>query len=144
MRRIPGGLFGEMGKRMMYGRNGFDELSRFLLCASVPPLLVCPFVRNAANGYVSLACFLTAMPLVLWGVWRAFSRDVTARARENGNFTSGSLYTGLKGAMVRFSQRGEYRFYRCPGCKRWLRVPRGKGTVEIRCPGCGSVFRKKT
>ena len=140
---IGGSLDGLLG-RMTAGRNGFDELSRFLLGASLLPLLVCPFTRKLADGYVSLFCFLAAMLLILWGVWRAFSKDRTARARENAHFTSGSLYRELSGAAIRFSQRKEYRFYRCPGCGRWLRVPRGRGKIEIRCPGCGSRFRRDT
>ena len=43
----------------------------------------------------------------------------------------------------RFSERKEYRFYRCPVCKKELRVPRGKGKIRIKCP-CGNAFTKRT
>ena len=144
MRRRAGRSLDELLGRMTAGRSGFDELSRFLLGASVLPLLICPFTRKLAGGYVSLFCFLAAMLLILWGVWRAFSSDRTARSRENANFTAGGFYREMSGAAVRFSQRKEYRFFRCPGCRCWLRVPRGRGKVEIRCPGCGSRFRGET
>ena len=132
------------GSRFPFGGRAPDELSRFLLTAAFLPLLVSLFTRKLAGGYVSFALFITAMLLILWSVWRIFSSDTAARANENRHFTSGSFYTSLRDWAVRFSQRKEYRFFRCPGCGRWLRVPRGRGTLEIRCPGCGSVFRKKT
>ena len=37
----------------------------------------------------------------------------------------------------------EHRYFRCPQCSRMLRVPRGKGTVEISCT-CGRTFRRRT
>ncbi len=141
----------QTGPNNNYGRNRYpfggkspDELSRFLLVVSLLPLMVSLFTRKAAGGYVSFVLFLVAMLLILWSVWRMFSSNITARANENRHFVQGRFYTSLREWAVRFSQRKEYCFFRCPGCGRWLRVPRGRGNVEIRCPGCGSVFRKKT
>ena len=36
-----------------------------------------------------------------------------------------------------------FRFFKCPVCKQKLRVPKGKGKVEITCPKCGNKFIKK-
>ena len=44
----------------------------------------------------------------------------------------------------RFRQRKEYRFYRCPSCGTWLRVPRDKGRLQITCRQCGERFTRKT
>ena len=32
----------------------------------------------------------------------------------------------------------------CPGCRQVVRVPRGKGKINIRCPKCNRQFIKKT
>ena len=139
-----GNRFSYFFSKLMAGRCGFDALSSFLLRCSLTPLLLSVLLQRAAGGYVSTALYILGMVLFVWAVWRAFSRSLSRRSAENQHFVQSSFYTGLSGAAVRFSQRKDYRFYRCPGCKRWLRVPRGRGTLEIRCPGCGSRFRKKT
>ena len=142
MRTGPNRNFYNGGSR--YGGRRPDELSRFLLAASALPLLVSIFTRKLAGGYVTLVLFLAGMLLILWALWRTFSSDTSSRANENRHFTSGRLYTSMRDRAVRFSQRKDYRFFCCPGCGRWLRVPRGKGNIEIRCPNCSSVFRRKT
>ena len=38
----------------------------------------------------------------------------------------------------------QYRYFRCPGCRQVVRVPRGKGKINIRCPKCSRQFIKKT
>ena len=37
-----------------------------------------------------------------------------------------------------------HRYYRCPGCRQRLRVPRGRGNIVITCPKCHREFTKKT
>jgi LSD1 subclass zinc finger protein len=35
-------------------------------------------------------------------------------------------------------------FIKCPGCHNMLRLPRGKGKLQVTCPKCGERFNKKT
>ena len=35
-------------------------------------------------------------------------------------------------------------YYRCPKCRQKLRVPRGRGRIQISCPRCGTQFIKKS
>ena len=49
-----------------------------------------------------------------------------------------------RGGSDRWHQRRDYRFYKCPSCRTRLRVPRGKGKINIVCRKCGTSFQRKT
>lgn len=38
----------------------------------------------------------------------------------------------------------EYKHFKCPRCKKPLKVPKGKGYIRIICPACGNKFTKHT
>lgn len=38
---------------------------------------------------------------------------------------------------LKYEQRNEYKIYSCKGCGRNIRVPKGKGKIEVTCPVCG-------
>ena len=83
--------------------------------------------------WMSVLSFLAYIPLI-WSIFRMYSRNIEARRRENA-------------AFLRFFSRltdKQYRYFRCPGCRQVVRVPRGKGKINIRCPKCSRQFIKKT
>ena len=43
----------------------------------------------------------------------------------------------------RWSHRRTYKYFKCPGCGTWLRVPRHKGKVHIHCR-CGYTLYRRT
>ncbi len=131
-------------ERIFRGRCGFDELSRFLMCMVPFPLILSVILQRTGIGYVSFFLFAVAMVLFVWSLWRAYSQKLYNRKRENDHFISSSIWRSVSGFITRLSQSRDYRFYRCPGCRRWLRLPRGKGNLKITCPGCGTSFIKKT
>ena len=49
-----------------------------------------------------------------------------------------------RGLRERWSQRRDYKFFRCPSCRTLLRVPKGKGKIKVVCRKCGNSFIKKT
>ena len=55
-----------------------------------------------------------------------------------------SVQAGLKIRREKWVQRKDYKFFTCPSCKTTLRVPRGKGKIEIVCRRCGSRFSGKS
>ena len=52
--------------------------------------------------------------------------------------------TQLRQAKNRFKNRKQYKYFRCPSCKAWLRLPRGKGVVTVTCSRCHTSFTQKS
>ena len=78
--------------------------------------------------------------------FRMFSRDLYRRGQENGTYLRlrYPLVSAVQGWRDRYRQRRDYRFFRCPSCRAWLRVPRGKGQINIVCRKCGTAFRRRS
>ena len=150
--------------RFMYGRYGSDQLNRFLIVIFFVIFIANMFARTRVLWIVDLA-FLVICYL------RMFSKNIAARQKENtlylglkasvlGLFGRGGAGTrqntggagpGYGGAGQNRSTGGptvrdrlEYKYTACPSCSQKLRVPRGKGQVEVRCPRCGTIFRDRT
>lgn len=120
--------------KFMYGRNGVDQLSSFLITASLVILIPSVFL----NGYVKLVFYVLFWATVIYSYFRILSKNVYKRQKENLWFVNKMNYI-----KTRISQRKQYRFYNCPKCKTHLRVPRGAGEITITCKKCGYQFDKK-
>ena len=126
-------------RRFMIGRYGTDGLNQFLSIASLVLLLI------AIVSRISLFTWLSAAPL-LFCCYRTFSRNISKRTEENYKFYTlkdrvGNKFRGLK---EQWANRKVYHYYRCPQCRQKLRVPRGRGRIQISCPRCGTQFIKKS
>ncbi len=129
--------------RFMAGRNGTDNLSRFLSLAAIVFLFISMFTNGSAVGS---AAFVLALACIFISWFRTLSKNIYKRRQENDAYLRyRGRFTGwFKGVISRMKQRRDYNFYRCPSCKTWLRVPKGKGKVNITCRNCGERFIKKT
>lgn len=128
--------------RFMTGRNGADNLSRAVSFVSIALLVIGLFT----DVEVSRVLWVFAVLGVGYVYFRIFSRNVYKRQAENRkylNMTAGAraYFRGLK---ERWSQRKDYKFFRCPSCRTLLRVPRGKGKIKLVCRKCGTSFIRKT
>ena len=125
--------------RFMYGRYGQDQFSKFLLAICLVLLVVSFFVRIPG---------LSLLVLLLLGYvyFRMLSRNATARYAENQKFLElKARFLGLFGKNRSGAQRqGDHMIFRCPKCSQKIRIPCGKGMVEITCPKCRTKFRKRT
>lgn len=95
---------------------------------------------------VSRVLWMLSFVLLLLVYFRMFSRNVYKRTQENNNYMRIRYNTVKKFRMIkeRWTQRKEYRFFSCPSCHTTLRVPKGKGKINIVCRKCGTSFQGKT
>ena len=135
-------------RNMMIGRNGADHLSMALLWTG----LIC-YLLGSILGSVQVALIsLLGLLLNLAGfaayalcIFRIFSRNLDKRRAENRRYVTlaEKKKTERRQAKVRFQNRKTYKYFKCPGCKAWLRLSRGKGVVTVTCSRCHTSFTQK-
>ena len=123
-------------QKFMVGRNGRDELQIVTLFAAVIFSVISSFMVKMFH--VRLFDTLSVIVLV-YSMFRFLSKDVYKRREENRKFLQ-----EIEFLKLRISVRKTHKIYRCKGCGRKIRVPKGKGRIEITCPLCGRKFRKRT
>ena len=122
----------------MQGRYGNDQLNRFLMVLVMISLLISLFgVRPF---------YLVGIAILVWSYSRMFSRNIYKRQAENSiylryEYKVRQKFAGWKKAA---KQRKTHHIYKCPSCKQKIRIPRGKGKIEIRCPKCGQTFIRRS
>ena len=141
-------------QRFMYGRYGVDPLGIALLVLYMVLSMIGAFWHSAVY-----ALLILIFPLII--LLRFLSRNIDARKRENDWFVS--WFPGFKDraqgtvqsagswwqrkqqqAQKKAADRANYRYFTCPKCRQKLRLPRGRGKIEITCPKCQHQFVKKT
>lgn len=143
------GIFQKLGNgfaRFMYGRNGMDQLNRFLLGAYV----VLWVLRSIAIAW------LKSRPLafcceVLWYmaavllIFRMFSKNLPKRQAENQRWMSWHWRAKNRSTSARARHADkDHKYFTCKNCKAICRVPVGKGKIVITCPKCGAQIHAKT
>ncbi len=135
-------------RSFMAGRNGADHLTIALLWTG----LICYLLGSILGSVQVLAIALVGMLFHLAGfaayvfcVFRMFSRNLNKRRAENRRYVTMAekKKTERRQAKVRFQNRKTYKYFKCPGCKAWLRLSRGKGVVTITCSRCHTSFTQK-
>ncbi|HHU05137.1 MAG TPA: hypothetical protein GXZ65_01490 [Clostridiales bacterium] len=126
-------------RRLMTGRNGPDNLT----ITSVALALILNLIYSF-SGYLVFEIISTI--LLLYAVFRIFSRNVVKRRAENAWFMGffAPIKSWFSWKITQMKSSKTHKFFRCPGCKNILRVPRGKGRIHITCPKCGQRFEGKT
>ena len=126
-------------RNFMIGRYGPDQLNIALLITSV--------VIGLVGAIINISVLTIIGDIILvYTLFRMFSKNIPARRRENDKFIKfwWPIKTKIRNKIAQFKSRKNYCFFNCPECKNTLRVPRGKGKIQITCPKCGERFIKKT
>jgi len=128
--------------QFMIGRNGNDELNRFLLAVDMV-LILLSVIFSRGIGRI-----LSPIALVLLGFtyYRMLSRDLIRRSDENARYfrIRERVLSALRVRKEQWVQRKDYKFFVCPACKATLRVPKGRGKIKIVCRKCGNSFMGKS
>ena len=129
--------------RFMQGRNGVDSLSKFLLITGVVVVLLSALFGSHPVG---MFFYFLGWVVIIYCYFRMFSRNISKRYAENEAFLNRTykIRSFFQKQINIWKQRRVYHIYTCPGCKQKIRIPRGKGKIEIRCPKCGTTFIKKS
>lgn len=129
--------------RFMQGRYGADQYSQFLVIAGVILVLLSSFIPI---NILASAAYIIGWIMVIYAYVRIFSRNISKRYDENQRYLAKTqkIRTWINKQKSLRQQRKIYHIYTCPGCKQKIRVPKGKGKIEIRCPKCGATFVKKS
>lgn len=126
-------------QRFMMGRYGVDQFSVALLVISLIMSFGLRFVP------VPGVYLVTYLPLG-YCIFRMLSRNISSRRAENNWFLRvwNPIVRWFRNTHQRFKDRKFHRYFRCPECKTTVRVPKGKGKIQITCPKCRHEFIKKT
>jgi ribosomal protein S27E len=119
----------------MIGRNGVDRLSMHMLWFGIALLVIATMISSYVLNLISFAVYVLA-------ILRIVSKNIARRSAEN-RFYVNKTYQ-IKKAVThrrnRYKNRKQFKYFKCPNCKSWLRVPRKAGQVKVTCGKCGNKF----
>ena len=126
-------------RKFLIGRNGPDLLSRDVYTAVLILLVIELFVRSGWLYYAGLI-------MIGYSMFRVLSRNIYRRQEENRAYRQRKEKAAGRVLLMKrqWKERHTHRYYRCPNCHNMLRVPKGKGRIDIHCPQCGTTFEKRT
>lgn len=127
-------------QRFMIGRYGVDKLGVHLMWLCLALNFLCLFMGNK-GWYIALLNDV----LVFYEIYRILSKNYVRRSIENTRYLD--FLTRMKRSWKVLKNNltdKQYHYYLCPDCAQMVRVPRGRGKIEIHCPNCGRTFEKRS
>lgn len=137
-----GGFFTRIRYKMqmwMQGRYGVDDLFKLLIGIAFVFMFLAyiPFLWYMHFGFLIFA---------FWAYFRCFSRNIGARRKELYKYTS--IKTKVKNSISLrkkiWRERKTHKYFKCKKCRAVLRVPKGKGKIEVTCRVCREKQIKKS
>jgi hypothetical protein len=124
--------------RFMYGRNGVDAYNKFLLIIGL-------FFDLLSFTKAGLYFLFVSDIFFLYAIFRIFSRNLVKRSLENQSYMIiANWLRHLWKASMSNAKDHEHRYFVCPQCHQIVRVPRGRGKLDITCPTCGKEFSRRS
>lgn len=129
--------------KFMQGRYGADQFARFTMGVALVCIVLALFLRKSPMGGLLDTLGLAA---IIYTYFRMLSRNIPKRYAENQKYLSMTqkLRTQFSKEKSMMEQRKTHHIYTCPGCGQKIRIPRGKGRIEIECPKCHVKFIKRS
>ncbi|MGM9947529.1 hypothetical protein [Floccifex sp.] len=118
--------------QFMQGRYGNDAFNQALFVIALILVVVQLFVKNILLSSLVLI-------LLIYINYRTLSRNIVARQLENDRYLR-----LVKPYQLQWQYRKTHKVFRCKQCKQIIRVPKGKGTIEVTCPKCKTKITKRT
>ncbi len=133
------GRFASKMQQFTAGRYGSDRFTLFLTILGLV---------SASLGNFKYLRFLyfVGVAMIIFGLFRSLSKNYEARRKELNWYLvwSEKPKAQIKLLMNKIRDRKTHRYFKCKECKTVLRVPRGRGKIEITCPKCRKKTIKKT
>lgn len=121
----------------MNGRNGLDNLNKFMLVLAILLMLFFAFVP-----------FLSTVAWIILAlvVFRSFSVNILARERENEKYLQivDKPLKVFKRLNLKWTNRKTTVYFKCKNCGTHLSLPKGKGKLRVVCPKCKTEIFKRT
>ncbi len=131
--------------RFFQGRYGTDALNRFLFVLAIACALLAYFPKLSFLIYPETVLFVLML-------FRTFSKNIPKRYKENEKFLQATAGIRSRFFDIRrrfqekkaFRERNKgYRIFVCPRCGQKIRIPKGRGKVEIHCQKCSQTFIRR-
>lgn len=131
--------------RFFQGRNGTDDLARAASWAALVFVILSTVLAKASPALSSIL-WGVSIAGIIYSFFRMFSKNVNKRRAENWKFVAWKqkIKRWFAARKQRIKDHKTHCYFRCPKCKTRMRVPRGKGRVQVTCKTCGEKFIKKT
>lgn len=126
-------------QQFMIGRYGSDQFSLFLSIAG----LVFSFFGNFRHLRYF---YFVGLILIFYGLFRSLSRNYEARRKELNWYlrVSEKPKASVKLIMNKIRDRKTHKYFICKECKTVMRVPKGRGKIEVTCPKCRAKSIRKS
>lgn len=130
--------------RFMQGRNGVDDFAKFTMGVAFVSIILAMFMRN--GSFLGSLLDTIGLLAIVYTYYRILSKNIQKRYEENQKYLSmtSKVRTRFQKEKNLMMQRKTHHIYTCPGCGQKIRIPRGKGKIEIDCPKCHTKFVKRS
>lgn len=124
--------------RFMYGRYGVDKMSTGIMGLGFFFFFISLFVFPTVFMSLYFLC-------ILWFFSRCFSKNIVKRRNELFFYEKIMKRPRqfLKRQKNRLKDRKTHRYFKCK-CGAFVKVPKGKGKIEISCRLCQRKMIRKT
>ena len=124
--------------RFMMGRYGVDQFSKFLTIFTIVLMVLGLFIHPIL--------YYLGIVGMIYMYFRIFSRNHAKRSAENQWYLRKSYavrnWFDKKKRMWKLKKT--HKIFKCPTCSQKIKVPKGRGRIEIRCTKCGTKFIKRS